>query len=168
MPRAPGPKAPRRTSPADRLDVLDELALVDWPPLLIPNTGFKSIEDMRAAWNRHRGRILEHYIDQRPGSRPFACYVFGEIEPPRLRHEVPRHEHGLVIGDTTWFPKWYYLGSATGPGGYYHAGSDYGEYRYLVDLGILGRDEIRLAEEWIDDREYQPGREPRRYDTLAR
>jgi|GEM_PF-860190 len=113
---------------------------------------------MRTAWNRLRDAIIPHYIAQRPGSRPFACYMFGEIPAPHLRHEVPEHVQGLEIGGTTWFPKWYYLGTATGHAGHYRAGTDYGEFRHLVDFGLLDRDEICRAEPDVDDREYEPAR----------
>ena len=149
------------------LDLLDELNCVRWIPI-IHGVEFKTIEKLRACWKRHGGRILPHYIKQLPGTRPFALWALGELPLPPLKFEPSAGSLRVKLGETTIYSPWHYFGSRTGPDGYYCAGESWGEFQYLRKLGVIDDAEARLAEEWIDDRYYVPGRPYRDYKTLAK
>jgi hypothetical protein len=55
---------------------------------LIPACGFASEEDMRAAWDQHRDRLLAEWIKEKPCSRPFGWWKF---------EGVPRHGERPII-----------------------------------------------------------------------
>lgn len=149
------------------LDLLDELNCVSWIPM-IPGTGFKTRNAMRAVWSRHGERILPHYVRQRPGTRPFALYALGEIPIPPLKHEPREYSLQTIIDGETIYSPWNYFGTRTGDDGYYCGGSAWGEFHYLRELGVIDDAEADLAEEWIDDRYHDPHYERREYKTLVK
>lgn len=149
------------------LDLLDEINCVYWIPM-IPGTQFRSLAAMRAVWDRHGSQILPHYIRQRPGTRPFALWALGELPLPPLKHPPAEHALRTHIGDVVFYSAWHYFGSRTGPDGYYCAGSAWGEFQYLRELGVIDDAEAALAKEWVDDRHYETNPEYRDYDTLSK
>lgn len=164
MPRAVT-RCPARSG-VDHLDSLHEWHLVHWTEL-VPGTGFRSLADMRAVWNRHRDAVLGNVIRQRPGTRPFCMYVLGELPMPPLKHEPREHSLRVRIDGTTFYSAWHYFGTKTGVDDHWWAGSAWGEFQYLRGLGVIDDAEARRAEEWIDDRYYDPTRSIQTYKTLA-
>jgi hypothetical protein len=164
MPARNVPRCRRKSS--IELGLIEELNCVYWTPLL-PGSQFKSLAAMRETWERHRDDILPHYIRQRPGTRPFAMYALGELPLPPLKHEPTPYALQTVIDGRTIYCSWYYFGTRTGRGGYYHGGSSWGEFQYLRRLGVIDCAEAKRAAEWIDDRYDAPGRECGNYVPLS-
>lgn len=148
------------------LDVLDELNCVYWIPIL-PGVTFRNLGELRSCWSRHGEGILANYVEQRPGTRPFALWALGELPLPPLKFEPKPHSLYVTIGTTTIYSPWHYFGSKTGPDGYYCAGESWGQFQYLRKLGVVGDAEARRAETWIDDRYYVPGRSIETYRPIA-
>lgn len=148
------------------LDPIEERNCVDWVPLL-PHTQFKTFAAMRAVWTRHGREILRHYIRQRPGTRPFAVWALGELPLPAIKNEPTRYSPSTEIEGHRFYDRWHYFGSRTGEDEWYCAGSSWGEFDLLRRLGVVDAAEAELAEEWIDDREYAPGRDHRHYASLS-
>jgi hypothetical protein len=140
---------------------------VDWLPML-PGSQFRTFAAMRAVWNRHGPEILSHYVRQRPGTRPFALWALGELPLPPIKHKPNGHATKTMIEGTVFLDRWHYFGSRTGEDGWFCAGSNWGEFQHLRRLGVIDNREAELAEEWIDDREYYPGRDHRHYEALSR
>ena len=164
MPRRSVDRCPRKSTTT--LDLIDEFNLVLWSPIL-PGRQFKTLAAMRDAWDRHGSDILPHYVRQRPGTRPFAMYVLGELPLPPLLHPPVKWSLEFTIDGVRFHDQWHYFGSCTGPGGYYHGGSTYGEFQYLRRLGVIDDAEAELADEWIDDRYHAEGRDRRTYRPLS-
>lgn len=148
------------------LDLIDELNVVGWIPLL-PGSQFQSFAAMRHVWDRHGDRILDHYVRQRPGTRPFALWALGELPIPPLAHEPGAGAMSTTIEGIVFYSPWHYFGTCTGDNGYYHAGEAWGEFQYLRRLGVVTNQEAALAREWIDDRLDDPTRHQRHYNPLA-
>lgn len=55
---------------------------------------FPDVETMRAAWEIHREQIIEEWITEKPGTRPFAWWLF---------EGVPRHGERLTTAAWTSF-----------------------------------------------------------------
>jgi hypothetical protein len=155
-----------RPKSSSDLGLIEEINCVYWVPL-IPGTQFKNLESMRSVWNRHGSRILANYVRHRPGTRPFAMYALGELRLPPLRHQPLDHLHRTTIGETVFFSAWHYFGTRTGPDGYYCGGTTWGEFHYLRRIGVVDDAEATLAEQWIDDRHYDPSRQGREYEAMA-
>ena len=87
------------------------------------------MEQFETAWEIHGEAVLDHYVRQIPGSRPFAMYVLGlvpmpaEVEAPRLHDPVVR------IGGKAFHER--------------HVYDD--ELEHLVDAGIVTGEEEALA-----------------------
>ena len=148
------------------LDPAEENNCIEWIPVL-PHSQFRTFAAMRAVWSRHGAALLRHYVRQRPGTRPFALYALGELPMPALRHEPKRHSLQTVIEGITFFDRWHYFGSRTGEDGWYCGGAAWGEYQFLRHLGVIDDAEAELADEWIDDRRYDPDRDRRSYQPMS-
>jgi hypothetical protein len=89
----------RRTR--ERLDVLtfnDILALKCWPHFA---ERIESVTRARELWQRHRGRLLEQYLDGHlAGRRPGAWWAFEPGIPDELRAAPDDHDpRGVLAGD---------------------------------------------------------------------
>jgi hypothetical protein len=106
-----------------------EWSLVLWQGLRITGSGCETLEQYRVAWEIHRDDLLEHYIDQIPGSRPFAMYATGELPTPPLIHEPRQHDPRVQIGDRV-----------------FHERRCYGdELEHLAAIGVVTGDELAIA-----------------------
>jgi hypothetical protein len=163
MPR-PSARCPQRSKL--ELDLLDELNCVYWTPLL-RGIEFKTLDNMRDCWRRHGGKILPHYIRQRPGTRPFALWALGELPLPPMKNKPVEYSLSVTISRKKFYSAWHYFGTESGEDGYYHGGTTWGEFTYLRKLGVIDDAEARLAKEWVDDRHDVLNRPYRDYKTLA-
>ena len=154
---------PRSTN---ELDPAEERNCIEWIPVL-PHSQFRTFAAMRAVWSRHGAALLRHYVRQRPGTRPFALYALGELPMPALRHEPKRHSLQTVIEGITFFDRWHYFGSRTGDDGWFCGGAAWGELEHLRRIGEVDDAEAELADQWIDDRHYDPDRDARHYQPLS-
>jgi hypothetical protein len=148
------------------LDPAEERNCIEWIPVL-PHSQFRTLSAMRAVWDRHGAALLRHYVRQRPGTRPFALYALGELPLPALRHQPKQHALRTVIEGITYYDPWHYYGTRTGDDGWYCGGSTWGEFQHLRHLGVIDDAEAKLADQWIDDRRYDPDRDRRYYQPMS-
>ena len=103
----------------------------------------KSIDSWQTAWGRWRDVVLPKVLEYRPGTRPLAMYVLGEIPRRELRINLPentgwRHievrardgkaiRHWLDAPQTFLDPEW----------------------KHLQRLGLCDADELRRHREWM-------------------
>lgn len=103
----------------------------------------KSIDEWQAAWSRWRDTVLPKALEYRPGTRPIAMYVLGEIPAREWRINLavnagwPHIEvrgrdgkltrHWLDAPTTFLDPEW----------------------KHLQRLGLVDADELRRHREWV-------------------
>lgn len=107
--------------------------------LAIPGAGFDSQRDFDTGWQEYRETILPAWIRAMPGSRPFGCYVCGEIPLPPLVVDPYPHDDGRRIGSVV-----YHNAHCYGTG-------DVDELDHLVARGIVDADEERAGRQRIDE-----------------
>lgn len=153
MPRAPA-RIRKRFTEGD-LEVLDweteETLLHGYPLLLDTLASFRSIDQWHGAWNRWRDVILPKCIKHRPGSRPVAMYVCGEI--PHREPKMPLPESNgwrfIDVRDRSGKVTRHYLDV---PEPFMEP-----EVTYLHRLGIVDADELREHQAWQQgDRDRYP------------
>lgn len=91
MPRAPAhmrKKYVEDTTQVCPWDV-EETLLYGITPIIGPPCMFKTMDEWRREWDQWRGVILPKCIEHRPGTRPVAMYVLGEIERRELVVPLP-------------------------------------------------------------------------------
>jgi hypothetical protein len=96
----------------------------------------RTLEDWKRIWSRWRGTIMPKSLEHRPGSRPFVCYVVGEI-PPRPVVVEPPLSNGffkLYVPGGNGTGQWHYR---------YPAPYQQDESAYLYDLGVIDKAELR-------------------------
>lgn len=153
MPRRTVTKCSRRHG-GERPSQTEELCLVwghcfdvaDWERPLASRAEFSRL------WSRWGAEITRRWKKAYPGSRPVACYLAGQIEPPDWRQDSEALRHPVVLGgeivieDRTW-----------------HGREP--ELDHLVELGLVDDDEYEAALERLAGHEPTTGR---RYEALAR
>ena len=149
-----------------RLDLLLEMNLVQWSPM-IPGTEFGDIADMRSAWLQHGDRILARHIECLPGSRPAAMYFLQLIELPPVVNPARADDTAVRWGDKTYLPRWRYFGCSTGTDDHYQGGEAWGELQWLHKIGVVDDTEYARALPAADDRFYDPDRPWRHYEPLS-
>ncbi len=155
----------RPLSKSSALSTLEELALTWWGAPLVSGMGCETPETMGRCWREHGDAVLRRWIECRPGTRPACMYYLDLIPLPPVKW--PQASLSFVFGDRRVYPQWNYFGHYTGKDDHIAAGGNYGEFIWLRSQGVVGDTEARRAEEWIDDRHYDPGwREPD-YRSLA-
>ena len=101
----------------------------------------RSLDDWHRLWAQWRDTIMPKVLEHRPGTRPFACYVTGEI-PARPVLQGPPVNH-------CYFKL--YVPGRNGTGQWHH---DYpepwmqSEPDYLYDIGVVGDEEWRRHVAW--------------------
>jgi hypothetical protein len=139
MPRAKR-RIPRATVGQGRaLTAPVEWELSIFRGLDIPGVGFDGQHDFDTAWRQYRDAILPAWIEAMPGSRPFGCYVCGEIPLPPIVVDPYPHDEGRRIGNTT-----YHDARVYGIG-------DVDELEHLVEHGVVDADEEHAARRRIDE-----------------
>ena len=145
MPRVPAKI--RKRFIEGHTEVLDweteETLLRGVPLILGPPAPLRTIEEWQREWGRWRDVILPKCIEHRPGTRPVAMYVCGEI-PRRTLAVAPPPVHGFwhievrdLNGriDTHWLnvPPPFMVPEA----------------RHLYRAGIIDAAELRRHREWM-------------------
>ncbi len=99
MPRAPA--RIRKRFIEGTTEVLDhemeECLVYGYPLVLDTLASLRTIDEWRAAWSRWRDTVLPKVLEHRPGTRPAAMYVLGEIPRRELRINVPDAVYGTHI-----------------------------------------------------------------------
>lgn len=136
---------------------IEETLLYGYPLVFGPYSTMPSIDDWHVAWNRWRDVILPKALEHRPGTRPVAMYVLGEIAPRELivplaadagwHHIEVRQRNGRK--DTHWLNV---------PMPFMRR-----EVDHLRDLGICDAGEYRRHREWMQTR--NPDCDPCAIDT---
>lgn len=105
----------------------------------------RTLDDWRHWWSEWRDTIMPKALEHRPGVRPTACYVLGEIpmrpvvvDPP-LSHNWFRHYIPGRDGTGVWLCDY--------PEPYMQA-----EAAYLRELGIVSAEEYRRHLAWRRER----------------
>jgi hypothetical protein len=90
----------------------------------------RTLEDWRRYWSQWRDTIMPKVIEHRPGTRPFACYVTGEISARPVLQQPPL--------DNGYFKL--YVPASNGTGQWHYRYPEpwmRDETRYLRDLGVV-------------------------------
>lgn len=131
MPRRKRVKCPSRSS-GPELDAIVEWNLCEW---LGASTalGFE-YTDLEAAWECHREKLVDHWVGQLPGSRPFGSYAVGEIALPEMvatpyKSDPPYETRdGWIFNYEAYFE------------------TQFDEYTHLLKLGVIDEDEKKRAQ----------------------
>jgi len=141
MPRAPARIRRKYVEGTDVLCSEIEETLLLGQGILGVAIELRTLADWKHWWGRWRDRIICKSLEHRPGVRPVACYVTGEIpmrpvliEPP-LSHGWQRHYIPDRNGTGVWLCDY--------PEPYMQA-----EVKYLRALGIVSSDEYRRHKTW--------------------
>lgn len=91
MPRAPARIRKRYVEGSTEVCPWDveETLLYGITPLFGPPCIFKTLDDWRREWERWGAMILPKSLEHRPGTRPVAMYVLGEIPARTLAVQLP-------------------------------------------------------------------------------
>ena len=129
---------------AERLDWLLEEELV-WGLNRVLGVGFgqlRGVQHWRFEWDRWRATIMPKALRYRPGVRPFALYVIGEIPRRPLWKTPPAFGCEFVdVADGGGATVRHWVGL---PAEYQQP-----EAEYLRDLGIVDEDEFQRHLEWV-------------------
>lgn len=142
MPRAAATIRSRWSEGTEVLSYELEQSLLRGQGCLGTSLELRTLDDWQRHWARWRDTIMPKALEHRPGLRPLACYVAGEI-PPRPVDIEPRLSHG-------WFKL--YVPASNGTGQWHY---DYPEpymrreADYLRDLGIVSAAEYRQWRAWV-------------------
>jgi hypothetical protein len=101
----------------------------------------RTLDDWKRLWSQWRGIVMPKALEHRPGTRPLACYVVGEIPPRPVVMEPPR-ENGywkLYVPASNGTGQWHY--------DYPEPYMD-DEARYLFDLGVIDAAEMKRHRAW--------------------
>jgi hypothetical protein len=110
-----------------------------------PPAMFTTVDQWRLAWDRWRDVVLPKVITHRPGTRPAACYITGEIPPRPLLTPLPE-VHGwwhIDVHDRRGGTARHYLNM---PAPYLEP-----EATYLHRLGIVDAAELGRHRAWLRD-----------------
>jgi hypothetical protein len=136
MPRAPAKIRKRFTEGIEILDCETEMTLLEGEGILGTVKDLRTLEDWKMLWARWRDVIMPKALKWRPGTRPFACYVVGEIAERQVLIEPPL--------SNTFFKL--YVPSRGGSGQWHYRYPEpfmRAEHLHLQDLGMLDDDELK-------------------------
>ena len=136
MPRTKSIIRKRFTEGTDVLCSEIEETLLRGHGLLGTALELRTLDDWKLWWSKWRATIMPKALEHRPGTRPVACYITGEI-PMRPVLREPPLSHGFLK---------LYVPARDGTGVWLH---DYpepfmqAEVDYLFDLGIVDAAELK-------------------------
>ena len=147
-----GMVVPRRPYASDLaiLDASTEMVLLDGEGWGDSTIRLRWREEWCEVWEQWREVILPKVIEHRPGTRPFAAYVVGEIPDREVLVEPPL--------SVSWFRL--YVPSRDGTGAWFHRyPCPYmrSEVDHLHELGIVDDDEYRRHRAWVRTRSTASG-----------
>ena len=145
MPRAPAKI--RKRFIEGQTEVLDheteETLVYGWPLVFDTLASMRTVDEWRAAWSRWREIVLPKVIEHRPGTRPVAMYVTGEL---------PRRELLITLPETSG---WRHIDVRDRSGRITRHWLDAPatflepEIKHLQRLGVVDADELRRHREWM-------------------
>lgn len=145
MPRAPAKIRKRFID--GHTEVLDfeteECLVYGYPVVLDTLATMRSVDEWQAAWSRWRDVVLPKVLEHRPGTRPVAAYVCGEIPRRELRINLPENtgwKH-IDVRDRNGKVVRHWLDAPT-------TFLDH-EVKHLQRLGLVDADELRRHREWL-------------------
>jgi hypothetical protein len=145
MPRAPA--RIRKRFIEGQTEVLDheteECLVWGYPRVFDTLATMRTVDEWRAAWSRWREVVLPKVLEHRPGTRPVAMYVCGEIARRELRINLPDNagwKHIEVRGrDGKMTRHW-----LNAPETFLEP-----EIKHLLRLGLVDADELRRHRAWM-------------------
>jgi len=105
----------------------------------------QTLEDWKDAWHQWRDVVMPKSLEHRPGTRPFACYVVGEIPEREVKVQPPLSSNYFKL----------YVPSRDGTGRWhcrYPEPFMRAEHLHLRDLGIVDDAEMQRHREWRKQR----------------
>lgn len=102
----------------------------------------RALDDWQRHWGRWRDVVLPKVLEHRPGTRPFAMYVTGEIPARPVLRQPPLSTNyfRLYVPGRNGAGQWH----CDYPEPYMQREAD-----YLRDLGIVDSDEYRRWKAWV-------------------
>jgi hypothetical protein len=153
MPRAPARIRKRFIEgQTEVLDWMIEETLLHGYPLAVDTWAtLATIDEWHVAWDRWRDVILPKCIKHRPGTRPVAMYVTGEIPRRELAINVPSHARWqrIEVRQRNGVSESYWLDV---PRPFMEP-----EHVHLRRLGIVDADELRRHRAWMQKRNPECG-----------
>lgn len=101
----------------------------------------RTLDDWKRLWSQWRGVVMPKVLEHMPGTRPFACYVTGEI-PARPVVQQPPMQNGffkLYVPASNGTGQWHYC---------YPEPYQQDEAAYLYDLGVIDKAELKRHRAW--------------------
>lgn len=109
-----------------------------------PSSQVQTVGEWRREWDRWGGIILPKSLEHRPGTRPFAMYAAGLIEPRELALPLPE-SHGFWRVDVRQPDRSIVTHWINVPAPYMES-----EIRHLVRLGIVDAAERKRYRAWMN------------------
>lgn len=142
MPRATKRILKRYTEGTEILGAELEMSLLHGFGVLGTSIELRTLDDWRRHWDRWRDVVLPKCIEHRPGERPLACYVCGELPERPVLIEPPL--------STNFFKLYVPARNGTGSWHYrYPAPYQQPEAEHLFKLGVIDREELRRHRAWM-------------------
>jgi hypothetical protein len=145
MPRAPAKIRKRYQEGIEILGFEIEETLVYGESIIGPAIELRTLEDWKTAWAKWREVILPKSLEHRPGTRPFACYVVGEIPERQVKLDPPLSAsyYKLYVPSRSGSGRWHYR---------YPEPYMKPEHVHLRDHGIIDAAEWKRAMQWRQQR----------------
>lgn len=143
MPRAPARIRRRYVEGTEVLHYELERSMLHGYGCLGTALELRTLDDWQRHWSRWRDTIMPKVLEHRPGTRPLACYVTGEIPARPVVIEPPLSHN--------WFKL--YVPASNGTGAWHY---DYPEpymrheVQYLRSLGVVDAAEYRRWRLWMN------------------
>jgi len=142
MPRATAKIRKRYTEGMEILDFEMEASFLWGYGCLGTAIEFRTLDDWRRHWDRWRDVVMPKAVEHRPGVRPFACYVVGEIaeRPVLIEPPLSNGYFKLYVPARNGTGSWHYR--------YPHPYQRH-EPTHLYDLGIIDKAELKRHRAWV-------------------
>ena len=141
MPRAMKRLRKRYTEGVEILDYEIERTLLDGFGCLGTAIELRTLEDWQRYWHRWRDVVMPKALEHRPGERPFACYVCGEIPDRPVLIEPPLSNCFFKL----------YVPSRKGTGSWHYRYPEpyqQSEPVHLFELGVIDKAELKRYRTW--------------------
>lgn len=141
MPRATRKILKRYTEGIEILDSDLEMSFLWGYGVLGTDIALRTLEDWRFHWDRWRDVVMPKAIEHRPGLRPFACYVCGELpeRPVLIEPPLSNGYFKLYVPATKGNGTWHYR---------YPEPYQRSEASHLFELGVIDKAELKRYRAW--------------------